>query len=67
MLDKDWALAVKKEDPDFEGSLWQKLGYDSVICPECEAHLRKGICLNACHLSTGARGRLAKLMGDARN
>lgn len=35
-------------DPDFAGSIFEKLGYDPELCPHCDTHLHKGICLNAC-------------------
>lgn len=51
MINKEWQLAKKKVDPDYEGSLFEKLGFDPVLCPVCSAHLRDGVCLNLCHLS----------------
>lgn len=35
-------------DPDFEGSIFEMLGYDPELCPHCGTHLHGGICLNAC-------------------
>lgn len=44
-------MSEPKIDPDFEGSLFQKLGLSNVLCDDCGAHLSaKGICLNACQL-----------------
>jgi hypothetical protein len=64
MLNKDWHAAEKKEDPDFEDSLWELLGYDNLLCPTCNAHLHGGICLNACHLSSESRARFATIMTE---
>jgi hypothetical protein len=61
----DWNSLEKKVDPNFDGSLWQKLGYEARLCPVCGAHLHEGICLNACHLSTSARERFVSLMREA--
>ena len=55
-LNRDWYATEKETDPNFEGSIWQKLGYEDKLCPDCGAHLHHGICLNACHLSQ--RGRI---------
>lgn len=54
---QEWERAMRKLDPDFEGSIWQKMGYSPELCPSCGAHIRKGICLNACHL--GDAGKLS--------
>jgi hypothetical protein len=45
----------RKFDESFEGSLWEKMGYSNELCPICGAHLRSGICLNACHLTNEQR------------
>ena len=43
-----------KEDKEFTGSIWEKIGYSKYICPNCKAHLKSTetglICLNTCHL-----------------
>lgn len=62
-LNPEWLSAEKKIDPDFNGSIFQKLGFEPQLCPVCGAHLKKVedavteayqpndlICLNACHL-----------------
>lgn len=38
-------------DRNFEGSIWQTLGFDPELCPHCRSHLSGGICLNACQLT----------------
>ena len=52
-----------KKDPDFKGSIFEKLGLSEYICPECTAHLKKSgsqlICLNACHLPKHWQKRLS--------
>lgn len=64
-LDEEWQKAIKKKDPNFEGSAYQEMGYDNAICPTCGAHLRAGICLmNTCHLTKTSRERFACLMKD---
>ena len=56
MTRQEWQDAEKKLDPNFEGSLSQKIGCDKELCPSCNQHLKGGICLNACHLGDdGAR------------
>lgn len=60
--DAQWVAAEKKIDPDFEGSLEQKLGFDNLLCPTCGAHLKDNICLNACHLSAESRKRFSQIM-----
>ena len=57
MYNKEWMEAEKKVDPNFEGSIWEKLGHENRLCPTCEAHLYKGICLNACHLAPDTKKR----------
>lgn len=49
---QEWLDAEKMVDPDFEGSIFQQLGFDKEMCPTCKAHLRNGICLNGCHLTS---------------
>lgn len=60
-ISKEWLLAPKEKNPDFEGSIWQKMGHDNALCPTCKAHLRSGICLNACHLAPSALAKFQKL------
>jgi len=55
MFDQAWMKAEKKTDPKFQGSIWERLGFDDKICPVCDAHLKDGICLNACHLNATSR------------
>jgi hypothetical protein len=44
-------MTEPKIDPNFEGSIFQKLGLSEVLCEDCGAHLSaRGICLNACGL-----------------
>lgn len=62
VLNLEWQKAEKKTDPDFEGSIFQELGYDAELCPTCGAHLHGGICLNTCHLSDETRQRFNVLM-----
>jgi hypothetical protein len=38
------------DDPDFKGSIFESMGFDKRVCGRCGAHLKNGICLNACHL-----------------
>lgn len=63
MLDGEWQNAEKKIDPDFVGSIFEKMGWDAELCPTCNAHLHGGVCLNVCHLSRVSRKRFGKLMG----
>lgn len=65
MFDPEWMSAEKEIDPDFEGSLFQKLGYEARLCPTCKAHLYDGICLNTCHLSKVSQKRFASLFNHA--
>lgn len=56
-----------KVGKDFEGSIWQRLGYTKYLCPKCPAYLKKAdngdlICLNGCHMSEGMRCRMASDM-----
>ena len=38
-------------DKDFEGSIFQQLGFQARLCPHCKAHLgSSGVCLNGCTL-----------------
>lgn len=62
ILDQEWREAEKEIAPDFKGSLMEQLGFDDKLCPTCNANLKNGICLNACHLSKDARERFARLM-----
>lgn len=57
-----WEAAPKKTDPDYEGSIWQRLGFDATLCPVCDAHLSGGICLNGCHLAPETHINLHNLM-----
>lgn len=59
MIDPNWLNTTKKQDPDFAGSIWEKMEYDNALCPVCGAHLRHGICLNACHLNPEGRRRFS--------
>lgn len=46
--------------------LHKKLGLSDKKCPKCGAHLTEsGICLNACHLSDGARKRFNLTMSKS--
>jgi hypothetical protein len=43
-------------DKDFEGSIFERMGFTKYLCPKCGAHLWKArdgslVCLNGCHLS----------------
>ena len=38
-FDPEWLNTEKETDPDFEGSLSEKLGFDRELCPTCKAHL----------------------------
>jgi len=62
MLDIEWQETEKRIDPDFVGSIWEEMGWDAELCPACDAHLRSGICLNACHLSKASQERFAVIM-----
>lgn len=52
MLGFNKSEAIK--DPNFKGSIFEKLGLSEYLCPECGAHLKETpsdlICLNSCHL-----------------
>lgn len=54
------------KDPEFKGSIFEKLGLSEYLCPECKAHLKESmgdlICLNACHLPKHWQRRLSTLM-----
>lgn len=54
------------KDPEFKGSIFEKLGLSEYLCPECDAHLKKSsgdlICLNACHLPKHWQKRLSNGM-----
>lgn len=50
------------KNSDFEGSIFEKLGFDSERCPHCKSHLKGGICLNACHLSVGTYRKMHRKM-----
>lgn len=39
--------------------------FDEEICPDCKAHTRNGICLNACQLARFRQLRRALNGGDA--
>lgn len=68
MLNDEWYAAEKAIDPDFEGSISEKFGFDAELCPTCNANLHGGICLNACHLSKKSRQRFSELMaGSSKN
>ena len=56
MTRNEWTKSPKKKDPKFKGSIFEKLGHQNKLCPNCDAHLWENICLNACHLGDdGAR------------
>ena len=57
MINKEWLEAEKKIDPNYEGSVFQKMGFDALLCPVCNAHLRDGICLNNCHLDRSFKNK----------
>jgi len=61
-IDPEWLSADKPIDQDFAGSIWEELGYSSLLCPTCGAHLHDGICLNACHLTKKSRDRFNQIM-----
>ena len=71
-LNMTWYNTIKKKDPDFEGSLFQRLGFCDLLCPDCGAHLKPvtgtggPICLNACHLTPETQERMNSLMGRVR-
>ena len=65
MIDPNWLDATKKQDPEFAGSIHEELGFDDVLCPTCGAHLRNGICLNACHLTRRSQQRFSDIMQKA--
>lgn len=54
IYNEKWMNTVKEVDPDFRGSIHQKLGLTDILCPTCGAHCKLSngelICLNACHL-----------------
>ena len=54
-INQEWKSAEKKTDPNFTGSIFEQLGFDAELCPTCNAHLKSGICLNACHLSDNSQ------------
>lgn len=54
-----------EEAAEFEGSIWQKLGYEKTLCPTCGAHTHDGICLNTCHLPKLMQERFAAMMREA--
>jgi hypothetical protein len=49
-------------DSNFSGSIFESLGFEARLCPVCHAHLYKGICLNACHLTSEDRTRFNALL-----
>jgi len=55
-----------KKDPNFKGSVFEKLGLSEYTCPECTAHLKESsgdlICLNACHLPKHWQKRMSDTM-----
>ncbi len=56
-LEAIWGPQELEVDPDFS-DLSAQIGFRAERCPVCHAHLHQsGICLNACHLSPGARAR----------
>ena len=65
MIDQNWLNTTKEQDPNFAGSIHEKLGFDNAICPTCGTHLRNGICLNACHLTPRSRQRFSEAIRKA--
>lgn len=61
-MDAEWEKAEKAVDPNFKGSIFEQMGFEDKLCPTCKAHLKSGICLNACHLGKSAQERFAALM-----
>lgn len=66
MTATEWQQAEKKTDPEFAGSLHERLGFSPELCPVCGGHLYKdpqgeSICLNACHLGTAGKAAFDKL------
>jgi len=61
----DWDSKIKQVDPNFEGSIHQKLGLSDILCSTCGAHCKVSngelICLNACHLVSEAQETFHKL------
>jgi hypothetical protein len=55
MLDARFGEGRNMKKDDFEGSIWQALGYDRETCKKCGAHLHGRICLNGCYLSPASR------------
>jgi len=57
-----------KKDPNFKGSIFERLGFSEYLCPECNAHLKKSggeyICLNSCHLPKHMQKRMSDMMKE---
>jgi len=43
-------MSEPKIDPNFKGSIFEKLGLSEVLCDDCGANLSGQICLNGCDL-----------------
>ena len=54
-------------DENFEGSIFEKLGFSKYLCTTCKSHLREGICLNGCHLPESFRERFHKMVEEVIN
>ena len=44
-----------------EPDLFERIGFDKEICPECQANYRNSICLNGCHLSKKTLDKFNKI------
>jgi len=62
MTKEEWEAAPKRIDPDYAGSLSEKIGLDPELCPACGAHLSNSICLNACHLGVDGAAKFGNFM-----
>jgi len=51
-------------DENFEGSIFEKLGFSKYLCSTCKSHLHEGICLNGCHLPESFRESFRKLVKE---
>jgi hypothetical protein len=68
MTDKPWH-AIPMTDEEYAQSYGPELGFDRFRCSTCNALLRDGICLNACHLGPAGKAQFAEHMrafADAR-
>jgi len=60
----DWDKREKKVDPNFKRSIFESLGFDAELCPVCNSHLKDGVCLNACHLTSKQKRMFRKQMDE---